>query len=89
VPLREVWRHEAVDFTRWLEGAVDELGGVIGLDLTAAERERAAGRFSVDLIAEDATGRVIVIENQLEKSNHDHLGKLVTYLSVIEAAAAA
>ena len=88
LPLREVWRHEAMDFTRWLEEEIDVLGEAIGLDLTAAERERAAGDFSVDLIAEDDAGRLVVIENQLERSNHDHLGKLITYLSVLEATVA-
>lgn len=88
LPLREVWRHEALDFTRWLEEEVDVLGEAIGLELTAAERERAAGDFSVDLIAEDDAGRLVVIENQLERSNHDHLGKLITYMSVLEAGVA-
>ena len=88
VPLREVWRHEALDFTRWLETNIDVLNEVVGIELTAAERERAAGDFSVDLIAEDAAGRVVVIENQLERSNHDHLGKVITYVSVLEAEAA-
>jgi hypothetical protein len=88
LPLREVWRHEALDFTRWLEEEIDVLGEVIGIELTAAERERSAGDFSVDLIAEDDAGRLVVIENQLERSNHDHLGKLITYLSVLEASVA-
>lgn len=86
--LREVWRHEAYDFTRWLESNLDVLNEALGLDLTSAEREQAAGDFSVDLIAEDGAGHAVVIENQLEKSNHDHLGKLITYLSVMEARAA-
>lgn len=85
VPLREVWRHEALDFTRWLEENIDVLNEVVGLELTGAEREKAAGDFSVDLIAEDSSGRPVVIENQLERSNHDHLGKLITYLSVLES----
>jgi hypothetical protein len=88
LPLREVWKHEALDFTRWLELNIDVLNEVIGFELSAAEREHAAGDFSVDIIAEDASGRPVVIENQLERSDHDHLGKLITYLSVLEASAA-
>lgn len=88
LPLREVWRHEALDFTRWLEDNIEVLNEVIGVDLTAADRERAAGDFSVDLIGEDSAGRLVVIENQLERSDHDHLGKLITYVSVLEAKAA-
>lgn len=52
------------------------------------ERERRAGSFSVDLVAEDSSGATVVIENQLEKSDHDHLGKLITYLSALEAKSA-
>lgn len=81
VPLREVWRHEAHDFTRWIEDNIDVLSDVIDLELATAEREQAAGTFSVDVVAEDAQGNPVVIENQLEKSDHDHLGKLITYLT--------
>jgi Domain of unknown function (DUF4268) len=85
VPLREVWRHEALDFTTWLERNPDVLNDVVDLKIESVERERAAGTFSVDLVGEDQSGDVVVIENQLEKSNHDHLGKLVTYVSALEA----
>lgn len=85
IPLREAFPHEARDFTRWLRDNLDVLNGVIDVTLTSAEREQAAGDFSVDLVAEDSEGRKIVIENQLERSNHDHLGKLLTYLVAVEA----
>ncbi|MBB2962628.1 hypothetical protein FHU13_003023 [Methylobacterium sp. R2-1] len=49
------------------------------------QREQAAGSFNVDILAEDADGRVVVVENQLERSDHDHLGKLITYLSMFGA----
>ena len=85
IGLREVWRHEAHDFTTWLEENIDVLAEATGLQLSGVEREQSAGAFSVDLIAEDEDGRPVVIENQLEKSDHDHLGKLLTYLVGIEA----
>ncbi|MFN4243928.1 MAG: DUF4268 domain-containing protein [Tepidisphaerales bacterium] len=85
VPLRDVWKHEANDFTRWLEENIDVLNDILDLDLTTAEREKDAGDFSVDLVAEDDKGNPVVIENQLEKSNHDHLGKLITYLTAVGA----
>src|SRR5262245_18037584 len=88
VPLREVWRHEALDFTKWLQDNMDVLNDVVGLSLSNAERERSAGDFNVDLVAEDAAGNPVIIENQLERSNHDHLGKLLTYLVAIGAKAA-
>ena len=85
IGLREVWSHEAHDFTTWLEENIDVLVEATGLELSSVEREQSAGAFSVDLIAEDGDGRPVVIENQLEKSDHDHLGKLLTYLVGIEA----
>ncbi len=88
VPLREVWAHEAHGLTRWLEENPDVLNDALGLTLASVERERAAGAFSVDLVAEDEAGRVVVIENQLERSDHDHLGKLITYTAMMDAQAA-
>lgn len=85
VPLREVWRHEAYDFTSWLQDNLDVLNEALGLDLTSADREQAAGSFSVDLVAESSGGDPVIIENQLERSDHDHLGKLITYLTAYEA----
>ena len=85
VPLREVWKHEALDFTQWLENNLEVLNESLDLNLISAEREKSAGYFSVDLVAEDENGGTVVIENQLEKSNHDHLGKLITYLTAMEA----
>ena len=79
VHLREVWKHEAYNFTQWLEENIDVLNGTLDLELISAEREQAAGPFSIDLVAESSDGESYVIENQLEKSNHDHLGKLLTY----------
>jgi len=88
VGLREVWKHEAKDFTTWLEENIDVLNEVIDLELTSAEREKSVGTFNVDLVAEDNSGKLVIIENQLEKSNHDHLGKVITYLTNLEATAA-
>ena len=88
VSLREVWPHEARDFTPWLAENIDVLNNAIDLSLSIVEREQAAGDFSVDLVAEDESGDPVIIENQLERSNHDHLGKLITYLTQIGAKAA-
>jgi len=85
VPLREVWKHEALDFTKWLQENIDVLNDVLDMSLSNAEREHSAGDFNVDLVAEDEAGNPVIIENQLEKSNHDHLGKLLTYLVAIGA----
>ncbi len=85
VSLREVWKHEAYDFTQWLQQNLDVLNNALDLNLVNAEREQAAGSFSIDLVAEDDGGGTVVIENQLEKSNHDHLGKLITYVTAMQA----
>lgn len=85
VKLREVWKHEALDFTTWLEQNIDVLNSSLDLKIVNIEREKNAGDFSVDLVGEDASGNVVVIENQLERSDHDHLGKLITYLTSLEA----
>jgi hypothetical protein len=81
VPLRDVWKHEAIDFTRWLEENLDVVSDHLDVPLVSAEREQSTGSFSVDLLAEDEAGRTVVIENQLERTDHDHLGKLITYLA--------
>jgi len=85
VDLREVWPHEAYDFTTWLEDNIDILNDELGLSIDNVNREQNAGSFSVDLVAKDRIGNTIVIENQLERSNHDHLGKLITYTSALNA----
>lgn len=85
VHLREVWRNEALEFTPWLQENIDVLNDVLDLSLSNAEREQSAGDFNVDLVAEDEAGNPVIIENQLEKSDHDHLGKLITYLTAINA----
>lgn len=88
VALREVWKHEAYDFTQWLQTNVDVLNEALSFTLVNIDREQAAGAFSIDLVAEDENGGKVIIENQLEKSNHDHLGKLITYLTAMNARAA-
>ena len=85
VPLREVWKHEAADFTQWLQDNIDVLNEVIDLNLSNPEREQAAGSFSIDIVAEDEAGNPVIIENQLERSDHDHLGKVMTYLVAMGA----
>ena len=85
VNLRGVWANEATNFTTWLERHLDILSEHIGIDLSLLEREKSVGSFSADIYAEGPNGDTVVIENQLEKTDHDHLGKLVTYLSNLEA----
>jgi len=85
VPLREIWKREEKDFSVWLEENIDVLSDELGIRLTINKRERKAGIFSVDIEAEDEDGDLVVIENQLEKTDHDHLGKIITYMSNLDA----
>ncbi len=70
VPLREVWKHEALDLTTWLQENIDVLNEAIDLNLSNPEREQSAGTFNIDIVAEDEAGNPVIIENQLEKSDH-------------------
>lgn len=80
VPLREVWKHEAHQFTQWLLQNADVLADVLGMDLELDEAEYRVGGFALDLIGRDMqTGEQVIIENQLEQTDHTHLGQLLTY----------
>ncbi|HET7485599.1 MAG TPA: hypothetical protein VFJ64_09515 [Solirubrobacterales bacterium] len=81
----EGWDHEAHDFTPWLAENIELLGEELGLVLRLKEREAAVGRYSLDLLLEDAQGRTVIVENQFGKTDHDHLGKLLTYCAGTEA----
>ncbi len=85
VPLREIWKHEAQEFTKWLQDNIEVLDEVLDIHLSNVEREQSTGTFNVDLKAEDEDGNLVIIENQLEKSNHDHLGKIISYLTAVGA----
>lgn len=80
VPAREVWAHEAHDFTPWLLQNVDVLSDLLGMDLVLEVAEHPVGGFSLDLKGYDeATGETVIVENQLEQSDHTHLGQIITY----------
>jgi len=88
VELREIWKHEAINFTNWLAKSenLDLLSEEINIELSLIETEYNVGRFNVDIYAEESsTSRKVIIENQLERTDHDHLGKLITYASGLEA----
>lgn len=85
--IREVWKNEAADFTPWLLANVDVLRDALGgLDLELEKAEHPVGAFSLDLIGTDLTNGVpLIVENQIEASDHGHLGQLLTYTAGTDA----
>ena len=88
VDIRKVWQHEQYDFSNWLakEDNINQLGDTLNLSLTDVETEKFVGSYRCDIICKDEiTGKNVLIENQLEPTNHDHLGKIITYASGLDA----
>lgn len=86
IPVRKIWQNEAKHFTPWLEKNASLLFEEIGITAENIKREENAGRYSVDITAEEnQTQKKIIVENQLERTDHDHLGKLLTYASSLDA----
>jgi hypothetical protein len=84
---REVWTHEAHDFTPWLHENLALLAEALGFDIEATGREVPVGDFSVDVVGKTTPdGRAVIVENQLAPTDHSHLGQLLTYASGLEAA---
>ncbi len=88
VDVRELWKHEQYDFSKWLskEENIEYLNEILGLTLIAVDSEVYVGPYRCDLVAKDETsGITVIVENQLEGTNHDHLGKIITYASGLDA----
>lgn len=88
IDIRKVWSHEQYDFSKWLAGEenIRELGDTLNLSLADVETEKYVGNYRCDILCKDEiTGKVVLIENQLEATNHDHLGKIITYASGLDA----
>lgn len=88
VGLRSFWQHEALHFTKWLSEPehIAMLSDEVGVEIEVTQVEASVGRYNVDILGkEENSNRKIIIENQLESANHDHLGKLITYAAGHEA----
>ncbi len=86
LPLREAWKHEAHEFTPWLAENIDHLSEAISIPLELTGTEVAVESFSADILARNPIDdTVVLIENQLETTDHTHLGQIMTYLAGLEA----
>jgi hypothetical protein len=86
VGLREVWADEARDFTPWLLDHGKVLADALGIDIEMEEAEHAVGGYSLDLLGRDLTNdAVLIVENQLDASDHTHLGQILTYAAGTDA----
>jgi len=83
VSLRDHWKNEALNFTNWLaeKENLELLGKTIGISLEIEQREAAVGSFYADILAKDGNGNYVIIENQLEATDHSHLGQIIAYAS--------
>jgi hypothetical protein len=88
VELREAWTSESIDFTPWLaqEENLNLLGEVIGIELELEAQEKDVGPFRADILCKDtASDNWVLIENQLARTDHAHLGQLLTYAAGLNA----
>ena len=86
VGLRDAWAHEAHSFTPWLAAHLDQLGKEIGIPLELEGTEVAVERFHADILARSPLDdSLVLIENQLETTDHTHLGQIMTYLAGLDA----
>ncbi len=84
--LREAWPNEAQNFTPWLAENIAELGEALGMDLELYQTEAPVGGYSLDILATDVNNnRPVIIENQLEATDHTHLGQPLTYAAGFDA----
>src|SRR5205085_2449499 len=79
------WLSESGDFTPWLAENIDVLAEELGMTLTITATEVPVGDFRLDILAQDGEGRTVIIENQLERTDHSHLGQCIVYASGLEA----
>lgn len=88
VETREIWKNEATDFTPWLakQENIDRLGELIGMDLVVESMEKDVGPYRADILCKNVSNdQLVLIENQLEKTDHKHLGQLLTYATGLKA----
>lgn len=88
VPVTEIWPHEARHFTPWLSKNLDQLSLAIGIPLELQDTEVRVDRYAADILARNSLdGSRVLIENQLDTSDHTHLGQILTYVAGLKPTA--
>lgn len=88
INVRKLWKHEQYDFSAWLaeESNIEYLNEILGLTLTDIKKEVFVGPYRCDILAKDeTTNDAVIIENRLDSTDHDHLGKIITYAAGLDA----
>jgi len=85
VNIKEIWENEAKDFTTWMADNIDYINDKLGFTLNVLETEKQIGSFNVDIYCEDEQGNSVIVENQLERTDHSHLGQILTYAVGVDA----
>lgn len=86
VDLRNIWKKEDKEFTPWLKENIDLLSEKLGIEIIDTQSEERIGDFKLDIIGKDAnTSKLVAVENQLESTDHNHLGQLITYSAGVNA----
>jgi hypothetical protein len=86
VNLRNIWKSEERDFTPWLSENIDQLSALLGLQITVEQTEKRVGSYELDIFGRTDNDAIVIVENQLEATDHTHLGQLLTYAAVLDAA---
>lgn len=88
IDARAVWKNEAEDFTPWVRENIEILSDALQIELELPETEVLVGNFACDVVAQEVgSGHKVIIENQLEPTNHSHLGQVLTYAAGLDARA--
>lgn len=81
INITDIWKKEDREFTPWLRDKIEYLNDAIDIKIEPIGIEFPAGSFSIDILGKDIDGNLVIIENQYGKTNHDHLGKTLTYMA--------
>jgi hypothetical protein len=85
--VRELWKHEERDFTPWLAQNIDQLSAVLGVPIVVDQTEHKVGGYELDILGHvEENDAIVIVENQLQATDHGHLGQLITYAAGLEAA---